>query len=599
MFLSKLFLLLFLFSTSLLNASLVLTDKFKKYDNFTLQYLYDENASLTIENVLKINFTQTIPSQFTQGYKYGNAWFKIKILNNSNNEDYVLFFTESIWSTLSLYTQKDSLWVVQENGLSIPPEERSIKDNFPAFHLHIPKGEVKTLYLKANTIASQIGEFQVYTKNEFFRPNRITLTEWYTIYAFVLFAFILLNLYNSFVTKERIYLYYVGYVFIYIVFTFMHSGLYLSMGFTGWQEGLHVLGILTLFALLQFSIEFLDLKSNYPLMKKVFHYLSVVSIIFAFLLAQNIPYATISSNIFFSAVLILIVYVAIKLFKEGFNGAKYYLIALMLYLPSMAIMAMNFNTLLANTDITRYTFLGGAFLEVFVFTLILTNRYRTVNNEKMIAQHALIQEQNKNEEHLKSEIEKQTQHLQEANLSLTKQTKELQETKELLIIEARTDMLSGLYNRRYFYEASQKSFYTAMRYKQELSLLMIDIDLFKNINDTFGHIFGDKIIRIIANIIKKSVRVSDTVARYGGEEYIVLLPQSDKEDASKLAQRIRIEVEQENISTDISKNSNVTISVGVAQLDKENDIEIEQTIQRCDKALYQAKESGRNQVCVL
>lgn len=591
--------IIFIILFTSLHASVILTDDSNKYEDFSIQYLYDENASLTIEDVQKKEFPQTIPSQFTKGYKYGDAWFRIEIFNTGKNEDFVLYFTESIWSVLDLYWQENSTWKTQYNGLNIPLEQRDIKDSSPAFKLHINSGETRVFYVKGSTIASQIGEFQLYTKDEFFNPNRITITEWYTIYAFVLFAFILLNSYNLIVTKETIYAYYIGYVFVYIIFSFMHSGVYISFGFPNWKEGLHVLGVLTLFSLLQFSIEFLELKTTYPIMKKVFNYLSVLALMFAVLLSQNVLYATVASNIFFSAVLIFIVYVAMKVLRGGFRGAKYYLIALMLYLPSMAIMAMDFNTILPNTDISRYSFLGGAFLEVFVFTLILTNRYIDVNNQKITAQRALIEEQSKNEALLKSEIEKQTHHLKEANLLLTKQKKELQETKELLTIEARTDILSGLYNRRYFYEASQKCFYRAIRYEQNLSILMIDIDWFKNINDTFGHTFGDRVIRIVANIIKKSVRISDTVARYGGEEYIVLLPESNKEEAAQLAERIRLKVAQENISTDISKNSNVTISIGVTQLDNDKDIEIEQSIQRCDKALYQAKESGRNQVCVL
>ena len=109
----------------------------------------------------------------------------------------------------------------------------------------------------------------------------------------------------------------------------------------------------------------------------------------------------------------------------------------------MAIMAMNFNTILPNTDITRYAFLGGAFVEIFFFTLILTNRYMEVNTEKLLAQDALLEEKNNNEQKLILEIDKQTQHLQVANYKLQEQTKELQVVQKQLKKEASTDMLSG------------------------------------------------------------------------------------------------------------------------------------------------------------
>ena len=268
----------------------------------------------------------------------------------------------------------------------------------------------------------------------------------------------------------------------------------------------------------------------------------------------------------------------------------------MLYLPSMGIMALAFNTVLPNTDITRYSFLIGAFIEIFLFTLILTNRYMDVNSEKIEAQNELLDEKNNNEQRLISEIENQTDHLTKANFRLIKQTEELQEIKEQLTVEATTDMLSGLYNRRYFFEASSKSFYTAMRYEQNLSMLMLDIDKFKNINDTYGHMIGDSVIRICANILKRLSRTSDILARYGGEEFIIILPETKLEEAMLLAQRIRKEIEQRDIDLNDDKIIHITVSIGVSQLDNENDTSIENTIQRCDNALYDAKNSGRNRV---
>jgi len=591
------FTLLFLFIfLNTLSATVVLTDSTQKYNNFTLEYLYDENSSLTIQDIAKTNFSKTIPSQFTQGYKYGNAWFKVKLKNDSKVEDFVLYFTESIWSELDLYSKQDSSWKIERNALAVPLDKRGIKDNCPAFNIHIETGKTSIFYIKGNTIASQIGEFQLFTKKEFFNPSRITISEWYIIYAFVLFAFVLLNLYNFIRTKERIYAYYIGYVLIYILFSFMHSGIYISFGFPNWQEGLHVLGQLTLFSLLLFSKEFLELKTTYPIMQKVFNYLALISLLFALLLSQNIPYSTVASNIFFSGALITIVYVAVKILKNGFDGAKYYLIALMLYLPSMAMMALDFNTVLPNTDITRYSFLIGAFIEIFLFTLILTNRYMDTNSEKIKIQNELIEEKNSNEQRLISEIEKQTDHLTKANYRLIKQTEELQEIKQQLTVEATTDMLSGLYNRRYFFEASSKSFYTAIRYKQSLSILMLDIDNFKKVNDTYGHMIGDSVIRICSNILKKLSRVSDIIARYGGEEFIIILPETNLEEALLLAQRIREEVQHKDIDLNDENQIHITISIGVSQLDNENDTTIEESIQRSDDALYSAKKNGRNRV---
>lgn len=562
----KFFTLLILCYSALFSADLTITDGFKKSNNFTLKFYDDESSLLTIDEIEKINFTDTIPSQFTMGYKYDNVWFKIEIENHSKNEDFVLYLTESIWSTLDLYTKEDSQWKVQKNGLNVPLNERDITDSSPSFNLHIKSNETSVLYIKGNTIASQIGEFQLYSKKEFFNPSRITITEWYTIYAFVLFLFILLNFYNLLIIKERIYAYYIMYVFSTIVFSFMHSGVYISLGFPNWVEGLHVLGQLVLFTLLLFSIEFLKLQETFPSMKKVFNYLALGALFFALLLSQNLPYATVASNIFFSGTLLFIIYVAVRVLKNGFDGAKYYLIALMLFLPTMAMMAMNFNAMLVNNDFTRYAFLAGAFVEIFLFTILLTNRYKNINK---------------------------------TNNLLTLKTVELENMRKQLTIEATTDVLSGLYNRRYFYNISKQYYLTANKYNQELSVLMIDIDTFKNINDTYGHTVGDKIIESSAKILTKVTRNSDIVARYGGEEFIILLTETGIDNAEELAERIRVTIENNHIVLDSGEVVHITVSIGVTQLNNTKDKNIEMTIKRCDNALYESKNKGRNMVSTL
>lgn len=562
----KFFTLFVLLYSTLWSADLIITDGFKKSDTFTLKYYYDENSLLTIDDIEKIDFKETLPSQFTMGYKYDNVWFKIEIENQSKQEDFVLYFTEVIWATLDLYTEENTTWKVHKNGLNIPINDREIIDSSPAFKLHIGSGERAIFYIKGNTIASQIGEFQLYSKKEFFNPNRITLTEWYTIYAFVLFLFILLNLYNFIIIKERVYAYYIVYVSIYIVFSFMHSGVYIAFGFPNWNEGLHVLGTLVLFALLLFSREFLNLEKTYPVMKTVFNYLSLGALLIALLLSQNIPYVTVASNIYFSLTLIFIVYVAVRVLRNGFAGAKYYLIALMLFLPAMAMMAMNFNAMLVNNDFTRYMFLAGAFIEIFLFTILLTNRYVNINN---------------------------------TNNFLTMKTVELENMRKQLTIEATTDILSGLFNRRYFYDISKKYYLAAKKYDQELSVLMIDIDKFKDVNDTYGHYVGDNIIESSAKILTKNTRKNDVVARYGGEEFIIILEERGIDKAIELAEWIRVEIENNLIIVDNGDEVHVTVSIGVTQLNHMNDKEIEDTIKRCDKALYQAKDQGRNMVSIL
>ena len=125
--------------------------------------------------------------------------------------------------------------------------------------------------------------------------------------------------------------------------------------------------------------------------------------------------------------------------------------------------------------------------------------------------------------------------------------------------------------------------------------MMIDIDFFKKVNDTYGHASGDEVLRTVASIIKAQLRESDIPARYGGEEFAVLLPYTHIDEAKIVGERLRKAVEEASIQLD-KLNINVTISMGLAELTP--DLSGEELFKLADKALYEAKESGRNRVCI-
>lgn len=149
--------------------------------------------------------------------------------------------------------------------------------------------------------------------------------------------------------------------------------------------------------------------------------------------------------------------------------------------------------------------------------------------------------------------------------------------------QAQTDMLTGLCSRRYFYEKL-----SGLKTKAPVSLILIDIDNFKSINDTYGHITGDQILRQFADILQNDTRGNDMIARWGGEEFAVILPQTDVKEAFKIADRIRRKVEEHIFSYE-KIICNITVSVGIASIKEEADIDIEQFFKIADKALYKAK----------
>jgi len=159
------------------------------------------------------------------------------------------------------------------------------------------------------------------------------------------------------------------------------------------------------------------------------------------------------------------------------------------------------------------------------------------------------------------------------------------------------DELTGLYNRHYMLETLKKEFARAQRYKTDLSCLLLDLDCFKDINDSFGHTFGDHVLREFSKGLRKNARETDIPIRYGGEEFMVLLPNTGIAGAQKLAEKIRTTCEKKKY--DDGKNSTtVTVSIGIASIKQHHLTESKEIIACADKALYRSKAEGRNRVTV-
>jgi diguanylate cyclase (GGDEF)-like protein len=157
------------------------------------------------------------------------------------------------------------------------------------------------------------------------------------------------------------------------------------------------------------------------------------------------------------------------------------------------------------------------------------------------------------------------------------------------------DSLTGLYNHRYFQEMLRHEFLLAQRHRSELSCMMLDLDLFKDVNDTCGHPFGDLVLKGTAEQILRESRITDTVARYGGEEFAILLPNTDLEGAIRIAERIRVRA-QEHTHQGEGVAMHVTISIGLASNRAHSPQRPEELLAFADRALYRAKETGRNKV---
>lgn len=197
--------------------------------------------------------------------------------------------------------------------------------------------------------------------------------------------------------------------------------------------------------------------------------------------------------------------------------------------------------------------------------------------------------ENLNEQNIKlAEKERELIKMNESlEVKITQRTKDLERLNFKLNQQALTDELTGIGNFRYFQNIFDAELHRADRYKRNLSLLMVDIDDFKSFNDQFGHTFGDEILKKIATTLETTIREEDIVARYGGEEFIIIAPETNKKKAKEIAERIRKAVAH--------LKNHVTVSIGIASFPSDGKTS-KKLIEKADKALYESKSKGKNQV---
>ena len=551
------FLFLFILFATILNGNILIDNNSKKIDSFKMFYYNDTTGSLDIKDISKISFNQTISNNFTLTALKGSSWFKFTLLNNSNNENILLNMNEGWFDKLNLYTLENGNFFKSEAGINVLLKDKEMKNTSPTFNLHIKKGENKTFYIEINTYMSTLGIFTIYLNKDSYLNDKIISIALYAFYIGAAFIVFILNLFLFYTLREIIYAYYSLYVLIFSTYVLVFSGMTEYISYGSFYR-LEFLSPVSMLFLILFSKELLVTSLYTPRLNKSLTILSIMMLILSVLVFLDAKSWYILYTRFVPFVAIIILSASIISWKKGNDDAKYYIIFMSMYIISLFILVMLSLGVVEYNNFTRYSFIISSFFEMSFFSLVLANRFHKTKIEKNIVEIAL------------------------------KNTKKL----------AHHDKLTGLYNRHYLESCFTHSFNNARNKEQELCIIMLDIDKFKLVNDTYGHDIGDIVLKNVSSVFTSITRESDVVARYGGEEFIIILQNTSVQNTQIIAEKIRVNIEELKTKYEGNKELSVTISLGISLL-KNEDLRIESIIKRADKALYESKNSGRNKLSIM
>ena len=601
-----------------------------------VEYLVDAGGTLTVNEVQEsardsewqrpVNVVDSV----NFGYTSASYWFRFRLHNNA---------AHTISKQLEIgYPVLDYIDVYQQfsNGNSInlsmgdkrPFHDRPVNHRNFIVPLKLHQQDVVDIYIRVHTTSSMQVPLILWRDTTLLEAAQAQMLG-LGIYYGTMVVMILYNLFVFLSVREANYLYYVLYVACMALFLASLNGVsyqYLWPAGIWWndQSIVFFLAGVVLFAAL-FTINFLRIYEAFPRMRIAATGVVVVSAI-VMLATLFLPYSTMISVVIGWAVLCISLAILFGSFRwlGGDSSAKYYCIAWYAMLVGGVILALNKFDLVPRNFFTENATQLGSALEVILLSFALADRLNVEKRRRFEAQlqaleheriarlaqaEALQQEKNARLAQEKALLhEREARNAQDKALDIQMRANETLEykvkerTHELEIANKRleeltyTDGLTGIRNRRYLNRALDREFSRAKREILPLSLLLIDIDHFKQFNDKYGHLVGDDCLRTVATTIEDSaLRENDIVARYGGEEFCVLLPNTDQAGAHQVAELVRQRVHQANFQVG-GNTITITVSVGLTTCIPERHHEIDQYVAAADSALYTSKRNGRNQV---
>ena len=532
----------------------------KNYDAIGefVAYLTETSKPLTLQQA-QTAYNSGIFSKWDRpvlGFGIGTSpvWLHFTVANESAEAATRRLIIENSWlDHADVFIIKDNKIISHKTqGDSQPFKDRAIQHRFFVFEHDYTPG-ISEVYIRTATPDPLL--LPIFFGNEQASAARdVTNGYSYGMLYGIIIALLLYNLLLYLSIKQKRYFFYVLYL---LMFLFA-NGSYTGHGYSlFWPDSVWLQQWINPIAISLFATSGILFAFSFLKIRKLFHSLYLKTLVFCtlfwltqavFMFSGKQAASVIVAIAFVSFFSIFTFYAAIISLRGGHRDAIYYLVATVATLFGTIITALTVWGILPYTTLTYRAAEVAISIDALLLSLALAEQIRCAQQEKNQAQQL-----------------------------------------------ARSDMLTGLKNRRAFIEIGTPIWHNATRREQALSIILLDLDRFKSINDTHGHAIGDLVLKETAAVLDNIVRDGDVLARWGGEEFAILLPQTSIEQATQIAERIRESISKIKIN---SGNATiiVTASLGVAIKDR-NTQDIDDLFKVADIYLYQAKQNGRNRVC--